>query len=108
MHTLGIDFRIRPVVLETLLPFSRGAASPSGGSPVVRTTNPPTPHLINSLLLIPDIRSPSTQRDGQSANDHDATHGKDPDHDKNRGDHIDRNPAVCKWKKEKERRKDPP
>jgi hypothetical protein len=58
MQTLGIDFRILPVVLEILFPFSAGA--PSIGSPPAKTAIPPTPHLMKSLRLIPDISIPST------------------------------------------------
>ncbi len=79
MQALGIDFRILPVVREMLLPFSAGA--PSIGSPPARTAIPAAPHLIKSLRLIPDISIPSTQGNGQSPDDHDASHGKDPDHD---------------------------
>jgi hypothetical protein len=60
MQTLGIDFRIRPVVREILFPFSAGAGSPSSGSPVAKTAIPPALHLIKSLRLIPDIFIPST------------------------------------------------
>ncbi len=80
MQTLGIDFRILPVVREILFPFSAGAGSPSIGSPVARAAIPPTLHLMKSLRLISDIHSPLTQWNAQSSDHHDASHGKDPDH----------------------------
>jgi hypothetical protein len=62
MQALGIDFRILPVVLEMLFPFSAGA--PSIGNPPAKTAIPPTPHLMKSLRLIPDISFLSTEGEG--------------------------------------------
>jgi hypothetical protein len=58
IQALGIDFRILPVVLEILFPFSAGA--PSLGSPPAKMAIPPTPHLMKSLRLISDISISST------------------------------------------------
>jgi len=83
MQALGIDFRILPVVRDTLFPFSNGAAAPSNGRPVAKKAIPPNPNLIKFLRLISDTGSPSTQWNAQSSDHHDVAHGEDSDHDQN-------------------------
>ena len=102
MQALGIDFRIRPVVRETLLPFSRGEEFPFEGSPVANRVTPPAPHFMKSLRVIPDICTPSTQRNGQSPDHHDVAHGKDPYHDQDRSNNQAWNPSSCERRKEED------
>jgi len=58
MQTLGIAFRIRPVVRERLFPLSKASGFPLGGEPEAKKVTPPNPHLIKSLRVIRDIKPP--------------------------------------------------